>query len=110
MSESDLLIELRAFNKNVEWLKKNRQSVPIENNAAEWIYQAEAQKILNRSRSWIETRRINAAMQPMNTNWFLIRGIDWQYEGKMLIYRRASILRLKSEMIRMGASKESTYE
>lgn len=95
------------FNKNIEWLRKTKQSVPIENDA--WIYLSEAEKILNRRRTWIATRRIDKVVEPMNTNWYLIKGIDWDYEGKNLVFLKSSVTRLKSEMIRMGAAETSEF-
>lgn len=106
MSE-ELIKELRAFNKNVEWLRKTRQSVPIKND--EWIYLPDAEKILNRRRTWISTRCIQKVVGPMNVNWFLIKGIDWNYEGKNLVFLKSSVQRLKREMIRMGAAETSKF-
>jgi len=100
---------IEAFNLNVEWLKKNHQlSVPLE-NYPEWIGSEDAMKILNRGRTFLKSRMIEnygAASKPMNTNWFLIRGVDYEREnGKRLIFRSKSVLRLKAEMRTMGAKK-----
>lgn len=101
------LEEVKRFNDNIEWLKKNHsQSVPMKTaENADWIYLTDAIKILNRGRTWITTRMLepNEAQPPMNTNWFLVRGLDWSKEGKLLVFKSSSIYRLKSEMIRMGA-------
>lgn len=102
----EMLDEIKRFNDNIEWLRKNQtKSVPHEKPTADWIYLEEAKKILNRGRTWLATRMLepHEAQPPMNTNWFLIRGLDWSKEGKLLVFKAASIYRLKSEMIRMGA-------
>jgi hypothetical protein len=104
--EQEALKELKRFNDNIEWLRKNHQSVPTKNHVgAEWIYLEEAKQILNRGRTWLTTRMLepHEVQPPMNTNWFLIRGLDWSKEGKLLVFKATSIYRLKSEMIRMGA-------
>lgn len=104
---TEALQELKRFNDNIEWLRKNQtKSVPYQNDkTAEWIYLEEAKQILNRGRTWLSTRMLepNEVQHPMNTNWFLIRGLDWSKEGKLLVFKATSIYRLKSEMIRMGA-------
>ena len=103
-SEKELLTELKKLNQNFALLWKTNPSQFVPNES-EWIYIEEAMKLLNRKRSWMRTRMLtpNQVTHPINTNWFLIRGVDWQYEGKLLIFKRDSILRLKSEMIRLGA-------
>lgn len=103
------LKELKRFNENIEWLKKNHSySVSYKNTekATEWVYLPVAESILNRGMTWIKTRMLEAheANPPINTNWFLIRGLDWEKEGKLLIFNKNSVMRLKSEMIRMGAN------
>jgi len=104
------LSEIKKFNQNVDWLRKNHRSEPYE-NTGEWIYLGEAMKVLNRKRTWIQTRMVEAAdaVPPINLNWFLVRGLDYQHEGKLLVFKRSSIARLKAEMVRMGAPKESAF-
>lgn len=104
--EDKKLIE--AFNKNVEWLKKNPVSVPNENKWPEWITAEDALKILGRGRTYLKGRMIENydSSMPMNTHWFLIRGVDYEREnGKILVFRSASVLRLKAEMRKMGAAE-----
>lgn len=99
---------LLQFNRNVEWLKKNHQllSVPIE-NCPEWINAEDALKILGRGRTWLKTRMMEELpTEPCNTNWFLIRGVDYEREnGKILVFRSASVQRLKAEMRKAGAAE-----
>lgn len=98
--------EIKKFNRNVGWLMKNPQSVPVE--TSEWIKVNEAMKLLERGRTWIQTRMLKPeeATGNINVNWFLIRGADWDREGNQLIFKRESILRLKSEMRRLGQQYE----
>lgn len=99
---------LERLNKNIEKLMKNQQSgtlsVPFENVLDEWIYAAEAMKILQRSRSWLNGRLQKEVVAPMNVNWFLFKGVDWKYEGNKLILKRSSVNRLKEEMRSMDAT------
>lgn len=102
---------IQTFNRNVEWLKKNHAaaSVPNESEWPEWIGVEEALKILGRGRTYLKSRMIEdyvTASKPMNVNWFLIRGVDYEREnGKILVFRSASVQRLKAEMRKAGAAE-----
>lgn len=101
---------LQEFNSNVEWLKKNQPSmpstVPFEKTLPEYINIQAAQRLLERGRTWINTRMITPEAlnvpQATNTNWFLIYGVDWFREGSRIMFKRDSILRLKKELRVMG--------
>lgn len=102
------LKEIKRFNKNIEWLRKNQQSAPYENNFEDEVKIPEALKILGRGRTWLTTRMLTPEQvkQPMNTQWFLIRGIDWEREGSQLVFKRASLERLKQELRTLGVQYE----
>ena len=61
----------------------------------------EAQEILNRSKEWVKTRMVAFVIHPMNADWILMEN--------SYIFNKASIDRLKSEMIRMGAAETSEF-
>lgn len=101
-----LLSSVETLNEKLQIILENQhQSVPNENNLPEWINAHQAQKILQRGRTWLNSRMIESVTYPMNTNWFLIRGVDYTYEGNRLVFRKSSVQRLKSEMRRMGATE-----
>ena len=101
---------ISTFNANIEWLRKNqpRQFAPFE-KFPEWVGVDDALKILGRGRSWLKSRMIedyDSASKPLNTDRFLIRGVDYEREnGKILTFRTASVQRLKAEMRKMGAAE-----
>jgi hypothetical protein len=45
----------------------------------------------------------------MNADWFLVKNFDWITMENSYIFNKASIERLKSEMIRMGAAEKSDF-
>ena len=101
-----LLRSITELNENLQLIGKTQTtSVPNESNLPEWINAHQAQSILQRGRTWLNGRMLEAANHPMNTNWFLIRGLDYTYEGNRLAFRKESVLRLKAEMRRMGATE-----
>lgn len=102
--------EIKLFNKNIEWIKKNRQSVPVENK--DWIKVSEAMQLLDCGRTWIQTRMVKPeeVTAPINLNWFLVRGIDWQRKGNQLVFKRESILRLKTELRQLGERYEQNIK
>lgn len=102
--DKEILSAIKTFNKNIDWLRKNQQSVPNENNLSEWVKLPEALKIMDRSRTWLTSRMIKPedVQQPMNTHWFLIHGIDWEREGNKLLFKTESLLRLKKELRTLG--------
>lgn len=91
---------IKQFNDNVEWLRKNKVT-PIDTIQDEWLTVIQAEKILDRRRTWIQTRMIapEDVKQPMNVNWFFIRGLDWKREGSKLMFKRSSIERMKNESL-----------
>lgn len=98
----------QQLNKKLDDLLKNqRQSVPDE--IAELVDFEAAKSILNRGRTWITTRMINAneVTAQMNTAWFLVKGLDWHREGRIIMFKRKSLIRLRDEMKRMGEMYEA---
>lgn len=105
----DIKILLAEFNRNVEWLKKNQQllpnqSSPYETDLPDYLYMQDAKRVLQRGRTWITWRMITPddLTPDMNTNWFLIYGLDWHREGSKIMFKKDSIMRLKKELKSMG--------
>lgn len=112
MISEQTLTEIKKFNQNIEWLKKNHQSVPSE-IPSEWIDLKEVKKIIDRGRTWLKSRMIHAesASQPINYNWFLVYGLDWRREGSRIMFKRTSIIRLKDEvLVAMGNQYENSLQ
>ncbi|MEI8111133.1 MAG: hypothetical protein WCH59_09105 [Chitinophagia bacterium] len=97
---------LSEFNRNVEWLKENHQFLTPNTleELPDWIDIVTAKNLLQRSRTWIRMRMIQPddVSYPMNTNWFLIYGVDWHREGSKIVFARQSVQRLKNELRSMG--------
>ena len=98
---------MKQFNENCEWLRttKHLDTVELaENNTTEWINSKQALTIFNRSSTWLKGRMLKPEQvkQPINVNWFLIYGVDWAHEGKMVVFKKSSVLRLKTEMVNIG--------
>lgn len=87
--------ELKRFNENVDWLK-NGQSFTVQ---TEYVNIKEAMQILDRQRTWIQTRLVKEYTPGIDTSGILIRGADWRREGNRLMFRRESINRLKNEVL-----------
>ena len=83
---------IKAFNKNIEWLKA--QSIKPKPEA--WISYDEAFKILPRSKQWYQYKRKGmSGVRPS-----LKYPTDWRKVGSMIEYNAESITRLKMELIR----------
>jgi hypothetical protein len=101
-----LLSSIDSLSEKLEMILENHhKSTPYESTLPEWINAAQAQKILQRGRTWLNSRMLETVTQPINTNWFLIKGLDYTYEGNRLIFKTSSVQRLKAEMRRMGAKE-----
>ena len=98
---NDSLPVVKEFNRNIDWLRKNKESIESSNNAPDLLYKDQAAKLLNRSENWLEKRMIKQkdCFQPMNMNGYLIEGIDWTKEGKFVVIKHESVLMLKSSML-----------
>jgi hypothetical protein len=67
-----------------------------------------ASLILEKSFFWIKTRMLNLGefSYPINLHWFLICGIDYKRENNRLLFKKESIVRLKSELRKLGEQYE----
>jgi len=66
----------------------------------EFIPEAEAEKIIGRSKRWLKEQRNGAKGMPAT----LIRGVDWRYvNGRTPEYKSASIHKLKELLIQKTA-------
>ena len=97
---------LRRLDK-IEALLENRQSVPLKTDPEDLITAAEAQAILKRSRSWLDSRIVDAdalAENPtMPADWYFVEGLDTFFDGKNRVFKRKAIDRMKSELIHIAA-------
>lgn len=97
---------LRRLDK-IEALLENRQSVPPKTNPEDLITAAEAQAILKRSRSWLDSRIVDAdalAENPtMPADWYFVDGLDTFFDGKNRVFKRKAIDRMKSELAHIAA-------
>lgn len=84
LAEQRLITE---FNSNMRWLKQNLKAIPSQ---PEWGTYEDAAKILPKSKSWYQKRRLNKE---------LVKGADWRAVGKSIEYNLLSIERLKTELI-----------
>lgn len=97
-----ILNELRKLNSNFERLFA-KQSIAD----SEWIRVTDAMAMLNRAETWIRTRMIDpdkngVDIRTIPVNWYLIKGVDWKYDGKWRIFKRTSIERLKEELQKLS--------
>lgn len=76
----------------------------VENGSEEFVTIDGAKTLLNRGRTWISTRMIkpDEVTASMNASWFLVKGLDWHREGRIIMFRVSALKRLKAEMQRMG--------
>jgi hypothetical protein len=87
--DAEILKELRAFNRNVEWLKVQAlRSAPAE----KWGSYEDAAKILPRSKHWFQMHRTTSKIN----NRELGAGVDWRRVGNRIEYRLAAIENLKN--------------
>lgn len=87
----EVLKEIKRLNENLEWLK-NSHPLPT---AKEFITMKEAMQLLNRQRTWIQTRMVKDLLPGQDANWHLVRDVDWIREGNRVMFQRSSITRLK---------------
>lgn len=88
--EASELREIKLFNQNVAWLRKNQSVIPQQK---EWITHEEASKIIDeekgRSKDWFHHVRTKGELQV---------GLDCRRIGKTWEYRRTSIIELKERL------------
>ena len=92
---TEQLKEIKRFNDNIEWLK-NSQVVPV---TSDLITMKEAMNLINRQRTWIQVRMVKDLDPGQNANSHLVRDVDWIREGNRVMFKRDSILRLKTEVL-----------
>ena len=107
MLTQDTINILKQFNENCEWLRSANSTFLSDKNLNvidDWIDVQQALSIFKRSATWLRCRMLkeDQVKQPMNVNWFLIHGVDWAHEGKKIVFKRTSVLRLKAEMLNIG--------
>ncbi|MDP4256335.1 MAG: hypothetical protein Q8938_20200 [Bacteroidota bacterium] len=82
----EVLKELRAFNRNCDWLKKQS----LKDKPEAWVSYEEASKILPRSKEWYKGKRLITQQ--------LVRGRDWRTIGNRVEYRLEAIIELKQKL------------
>lgn len=92
---TEQLKELKRFNDNLEWLK-NTQSIPI---IGDMITMKEAMQLLNRQRTWIQVRMVKDLEPGDDATALLIRDVDWIREGNRVMFKRDSIIRIKTQVL-----------
>lgn len=92
---SDQFREIKKFNENVEWLKTTNHVQETE----KMITMKEAIHLLQRQRTWIQTKMIKDLEPGMDANWYLVRDVDWIREGNRVMFKRESITRLKQVVL-----------
>lgn len=101
---------LRRLDK-IESLLENRQFVPLKTNPEELITAQEALSILKRSRSWLDSRIVDAddlAENPtMPADWYFVEGLDTFFDGKNRVFKRKAIDRMKSELVHIAAGAKA---
>lgn len=100
-----LIIELEKFNKNVAWLREN-VDIEVLKKDDDWVDIKAAMTLLNRSRTWLNTRMMATPIEPVNHDWFLFKEVDYNREGNRLVFKKSSILRLKNALTELGRHYE----
>jgi hypothetical protein len=87
---------LFSVNKNLEWMKLQMiKSQPAE----EWGSYADIVKILNRSKSWFKSKRLDSISKDnILVPAELQKGRDWRLVGNRTEYRIAAIHELKVKL------------
>jgi hypothetical protein len=92
--DRQVLREIRLFNQNVDWLKKQQGK-----QGEKWGTWEEAAKILPRSRQWFKMARLGEiAHGEYKIAPKLEREKDWKMMGREVIYRLAAIEALRNRM------------
>ena len=95
-------IEIRKFNRNVEWLKRNNRNIfQIENQhrpEEAWMSVSEAIRYINRSRSWLQRITVKHPGEAANSSMMLIKGLDWKRVTNRIYYKRLSLETVKKGM------------
>ena len=92
---SEQFRELKRFNENLEWLK-NTQTMPT---MGDLITMKEATQLLNRQRTWIQVRMVKDLEPGDDATALLIRDVDWIREGNRVMFKRDSIIRIKTQVL-----------
>lgn len=90
----ELLKEIKRLNENLEWLKGTNTHL-----SKEYINIKESMSLLDRKRTWIQTRMVIDLEEGQDPNSVLIRDVDWIREGNRLMFKQQSILRLKKTLL-----------
>jgi hypothetical protein len=105
--EKDVQILIERFNANVEWLVDNYKKGNIvftEAIQSDTVGVPEAVKFLGRGRTWISARMIvpEKVTEGLNTDQYLLYGVDWYRESSRIVFKRESLIRFKNEMRAIG--------
>ncbi len=92
---AEQLRELKRLNDNIEWLK-TANAIPAP---SEMLSMKEAMQLINRQRTWIQTRMVKDLQKGQDANTCLVRDVDWTREGNRVMFKRDSLLRLKSTVL-----------
>ena len=97
----EVLNVIKAFNRNVEWLKAQS----IKPKPEQWISYAEARAILPRSKQWFQYYRMGYTdRHSLYHAPALIEGKDWRRVGAVIEYRCESIVSLKAGLVKVPGS------
>jgi hypothetical protein len=115
MVPPQLLKEIKTLNLNIEWLKRNRNSVEKVPNAPELMEVKETLATLDKSRNWLKSKMvppefITGCNYSVNANWFFIFGVDWHREGSKIFFKTDSVFRMKKELVNMGVANEKSLK
>ena len=93
---ADQFKEIKRFNDNLEWLKK--QSNPLNSNV-EYMNMKESMEFISRKRTWIQNRMVKNIEPDMDSTQVLVRGGDWIREGNRILFKKDSLLRIKTNVL-----------
>lgn len=63
------------------------------------ITMKEATQLLNRQRTWIQVRMVKDLEPGDDATALLIRDVDWIREGNRVMFKRDSIIRIKTQVL-----------
>lgn len=100
--------EIKKFNRNVDWLKRTRITLPVTPAPTEseetWLSVAEATKFIKRSRCWLQRYTVTDTATVRDTSMILVKGLDWKRVTSRIYYKRSSLENLKKGMEKAGDS------
>jgi hypothetical protein len=93
---ADQFKEIKRFNDNLEWLKK--QSNPLNSNV-EYMNMKDSMEFISRKRTWIQNRMVKNLEPDMDSTQVLVRGGDWIREGNRILFKKDSLIRIKTNVL-----------